>query len=58
MSAVSHLRQEANLCRRLAGIRTAGGHHEDRVLLDLADELERKAEELEGRDRRHYVIED
>jgi hypothetical protein len=43
----AELRQKAKLYRRLASVPTTGGHDEDRVLLAIADELERKAAELE-----------
>jgi hypothetical protein len=49
MSRVADLRQRADLCRRVARIPTEGGRHEDRVLLIIADQLERDAEELEAR---------
>jgi len=51
MSKASRLREQAHLCRRIAGIPTAGGHHEDRVLLAVADDLEREAAALEESDR-------
>jgi hypothetical protein len=51
MSKASHLREQAHLCRRIASIPTAGGHHEDRVLLAVADDLEREAAALEESDR-------
>jgi hypothetical protein len=41
------LRQKAQLYRRLASIPTTGGHDVDRVLREVADDLERKAAELE-----------
>jgi hypothetical protein len=43
------LRRKAKLCRRAAGIPTQGGHNADDVLLTLAEELEREADELEER---------
>jgi hypothetical protein len=45
----AELRRKAELYRRLASIPTTGGHDEDRVLLAVADDLERKAEALEQR---------
>jgi hypothetical protein len=51
MSKASHLREQAHLCRRIARIPTAGGHHEDRVLLAIADDLEHEAAALEESDR-------
>jgi hypothetical protein len=42
------LRQKAQLYRRLATIPTNGGRNEDRVLLEVADDLERKAAELDA----------
>jgi hypothetical protein len=43
------LRQQADLCRRIASIPTEGGRREDRVLLTVADDLERQAAALEER---------
>jgi len=43
------LRQRAGLYRRVASVPTEGGHHEDRLLLAMADQLEREATELEDR---------
>ena len=45
------LRARAALCRRAAGIPTTGGHESDRLLLDLAEQLEREAAELAPRVR-------
>jgi hypothetical protein len=45
-------REIARLCRRVASIPTSGGHRTDRVLLDLAQELESRElarAELESR---------
>jgi hypothetical protein len=54
MSQVDHLRERASLYRQIANVPTEGGHHEDRILLDVANQLERKAEELEEtRNRLH-----
>ena len=47
MSRIAELRQRADLCRRVASVPTEGGRREDRVLLIIADRLEREAAELE-----------
>jgi hypothetical protein len=54
MSRIAELRQRADLCRRVARVPTKGGHHEDRVLLIIADQLEREAAELEARGHHGY----
>jgi hypothetical protein len=41
----SNPREIARLCRRMASIPTSGGHRTDRVLLELAEELESKERE-------------
>jgi len=41
------MRQQAILIRQAAGIRTNGGHGEDRLLLQIAERIEAKANELE-----------
>ena len=46
MSEATDLRHKARLYKRLAEIRTSGGHRADRLLLKLADELDRDAAEL------------
>jgi hypothetical protein len=43
------LRRKAKMCRRAAAISTQGGHNADNTLLTLAEELEREADQLEGR---------
>jgi hypothetical protein len=43
------LREKASLYRRLASIPTEGGHDEDRLLLAVAEQLEREAAELDRR---------
>jgi hypothetical protein len=48
VSRTAELLQQADLCGRVASIPTKGGHCEDRVLLAVADELEREAEALDG----------
>jgi hypothetical protein len=48
VSRIAELRNKAALCRRAASVPTSGGHHEDRVLLAVATELEREAEALDG----------
>jgi hypothetical protein len=45
------LRARAALCRRAAGTPTVGGHESDRLLLDLAESLEREANALAPRGR-------
>jgi hypothetical protein len=47
MSAAEYLRQKAALYRRLATIKTSGGHLADRVLLANAEKLESEAAALE-----------
>ena len=47
LDQVAALRALAALCRRAASIPTTGGHRADRVLLDLADRLEREYLNLE-----------
>jgi hypothetical protein len=44
----TELRQKADLYRRMASVPTEGGHNEDRVLLSVADQLEREAAKLEA----------
>jgi DNA-binding response OmpR family regulator len=48
----------AKLCRRAASISTTGDHRSDRILLDLAEQLEREAAELapQGRAPRKVTI--
>ena len=46
METAAALLARAALCRRAAGIPTTGGHRTDRILLDLAEQLEREAAEL------------
>jgi len=45
------LRARAALCRRAAGTPTVGGHESDRILIDLAESLEREANGLAPRSR-------
>jgi len=40
-------RQQADLCRQIADIPTEGGRREDRVLVTIADKLERQAAALD-----------
>ena len=47
MSKVAQLRQKAALCRRAASVPTEGSHRTDRLLIKLAEELEREAAALE-----------
>ncbi len=42
------LRHKAVLCRQAAAHKTNGGHLEDRLLLDIAEHLDRQAEALES----------
>jgi len=44
---IARLRQQAILIRQAAGIRTNGGHGEDRLLLQIAEQIEAEANELE-----------
>jgi len=44
---IARLRQQAILIRQAAGIRTNGGHGEDRLLLKIAERIEAEADELE-----------
>jgi hypothetical protein len=48
MNRAIDLRRKAGLYKRLAEIPTTGGHHADRPLLVIAEELESEAEELES----------
>ena len=50
VSKAAHLRAKAGLFRRVASTPTEGGRREDRVLLVIADNLEREAAALEERD--------
>jgi len=45
------LRAKAALLRRAAAMPTSGGHGTDRLLIDLAGQLEREADELERAER-------
>ena len=45
--AAEELRRKAALCRRAAQIATEGGTRADRILLQLAERLDRQATELE-----------
>ena len=47
MSMAADLRQKASRHRKLASIPTNGGHCTNRLLLQLADHLDRQAVELE-----------
>jgi hypothetical protein len=48
MNKTTDLRRTANLCKRVAEIRTSGGHRTDRRLLTLAERLDYEAARLEG----------
>ena len=50
MSKAAQLRQKAALCRRAANIPTEGSSQTNRLLLDLAERLEREAAALEKKD--------
>jgi hypothetical protein len=47
MTSAQKLRQKAELCRRVAAIATEGGTTADRVLLNLAHQLEQEADAAE-----------
>jgi hypothetical protein len=47
MAKGSELRRTANLYRRMAEVPTEGGHHEDRLLFALAEQLEQEASSIE-----------
>ena len=51
MSKAAQLRQKAALCRRAASVHTEGSHRTDRLLIKLAEELEREAEALENSEK-------
>ena len=42
--SAKELRRKAALCRRAASVPTSGSTNADRILLDLAEQLEHKAE--------------
>lgn len=42
------LRERAVMCRGIAAIRTNGGHETDKLLRDMADRLNREADEIEA----------
>lgn len=46
-SEAVELNRKADLCRRAARVPTSGGHHADRLLLALAERLEREAKTTE-----------
>jgi hypothetical protein len=48
MSKGSELRRTADLFRRMAETPTEGGHHEDRLLFALAEQLEHEAAAIEA----------
>jgi hypothetical protein len=45
---IQRLRARARMCRGVAAMPTNGGHATDRMLRDIADRLEREADELEA----------
>jgi hypothetical protein len=55
MSKAADLRRTADRYRRLASVSTVGGRREDRLLLTLAEELDRKAETLESNDKESHA---
>jgi hypothetical protein len=48
MNRATNLRHLADLCGRMAAVRTSGGHQADRQLVTLADKLDHEAARLEG----------
>jgi hypothetical protein len=46
-SKAAQLRRQAALCRRAASIPTEGSNHTNRLLLDIAERLEREAAALD-----------
>jgi hypothetical protein len=48
------LRHKAALCRQAASHKTNGGHLEDRLLIEIAEHLERQAAALEGVSQREH----
>jgi len=48
MDRVADLRHKAGLYKRLAEIRTSGGHSTDLLLIRLADELDREGRRARG----------
>jgi hypothetical protein len=42
------LRERAAVCRIAAGLPTTGGHETDRLLFQIAEQLEAEADELAG----------
>jgi|SRR5580700_6548866 hypothetical protein len=48
MSGATDLRRKAGMYKRMAAVRTSGGHEADRQLLTLADKLDHEAARLEG----------
>jgi hypothetical protein len=49
MEKIEQMRQQAELMRKAAAVRTTGGHRTNRLLLELAEQLTRRAEKLERR---------
>jgi hypothetical protein len=49
VSRIAELRRRADFCRQAAQVPTEGGRHADRILLVIADGLEREAAALEAR---------
>ncbi|HEX3970003.1 MAG TPA: hypothetical protein VHX19_01700 [Stellaceae bacterium] len=47
MTTAEALRRKAALCRRAARIKTTGGSEADAYLIELAEQLERQAAELD-----------
>ena len=57
-SLVTDLRREADLCRRISRVPTAGGHRADEVLRALADKFDREATVSEGQAASAYLTDD
>ena len=51
VALVQELRRKAAFCRRAASISTSGSGRTDRILLELAEQLEREATRVEQLER-------
>jgi hypothetical protein len=58
MAKATDLRRIADRYRRLASVPTTGGHREDRLLLVLAEELDREAETFENQAEKPHRLSD
>jgi hypothetical protein len=56
MTRMQELRRQAALHRRVASIPTHGDRVVDRILISLAERLEREAEKSEEEQRRHNNV--